>query len=478
MKRRLVRWIAILFLLSLPILVYEAYSSFAALPQKITVASGTSGGRYYDLAHQLAKRFREAHGVEVEVLETEGSLENLALLQKGRADFGFYQQGAFAPPESPLALEDSEKASPPRDVLLVGSLYREVVLLCVRDGAPIESPFDLRGARVSLGSASSGDHSVSRILLAYYGIPLEEIETSFLSYEALRDEFEKGALDAAFVSVGTTAPALEDLLASGLVHPISLPHRTGLIRRHLYLEPATVDPGSFTVAPNIVPRQRVETLSVRALLLTRSDRSRGLVGAMTELILDKTFDRQAGLAELFREGGEFGEEIADFSLHPGSREVFHPGLRPLLNSDFVEATEGIRSFVVSFLIALFLFLRWLRQMRIRSREHDLDRYIRAVLDIERRQVSLDADLSVEEAGVLEDLLDQVTELRQEALGEFTAHELREDRGAECLIAMCHALSDKIGGKLLRYRIDRVVAELRRTDGEARSTTQKSNPAAK
>jgi hypothetical protein len=47
------------------------------------------------------------------------------------------------------------------------------------------------------------------------------------------------------------------------------------------------------------------------------------------------------------------------------------------------------------------------------------------------------------------MLDQVTELRQEALSEFTAHELNEDRAVDCFIEMCHALSDKINAKLTR-----------------------------
>ena len=88
--------------------------------------------------------------------------------------------------------------------------------------------------------------------------------------------------------------------------------------------------------------------------------------------------------------------------------------------------------------------------------HRLDRYMQSLLEIERRQISLDSDQHKEDVGSLQALLDEVTELRQEALREFTAHELNEDRAADCFIQMCHALSNKINAKLSRQRLDMVM----------------------
>lgn len=54
---------------------------------------------------------------------------------------------------------------------------------------------------------------------------------------------------------------------------------------------------------------------------------------------------------------------------------------------------------------------------------------------------------------LQDFLNEVTSLRQEALQGWSAHELAEDRGVECFIEMCHALSNKINSKLSRIYLD-------------------------
>ena len=89
----------------------------------------------------------------------------------------------------------------------------------------------------------------------------------------------------------------------------------------------------------------------------------------------------------------------------------------------------------------------------------LDRYVRSLLDIEKRQVCLDHGAAADDLERLQNLLDEVTFLRQDALREFSAHELNEDRGADCFVEMCHDLSNKINSKISRQRLDTVMHRL-------------------
>lgn len=139
-------------------------------------------------------------------------------------------------------------------------------------------------------------------------------------------------------------------------------------------------------------------------------------------------------------------------MHVGASHIFFPELKPLINPDFVEGTEGLRSFVVSILVAAWLLHRWWSRRQIRSQEHRLDRYIRKLLELELEQLEVDGEGGPGEAKALQEMLDKVTYLRQEALSEFSAHELNEDRAADSFVQMCHALSDKINGKLIRQAI--------------------------
>ena len=103
-------------------------------------------------------------------------------------------------------------------------------------------------------------------------------------------------------------------------------------------------------------------------------------------------------------------------------------------------------------MAAWLLHRWWSRRQIRSQEHRLDRYIRKLLELELEQLEVDGEGGPGEAKALQEMLDKVTYLRQEALSEFSAHELNEDRAADSFVQMCHALSDKINGKLIRQAI--------------------------
>ena len=112
-------------------------------------------------------------------------------------------------------------------------------------------------------------------------------------------------------------------------------------------------------------------------------------------------------------------------------------------------------------------LRWYWRYRIRGKEHRLDQYIRAMLEIERKQLDLDQYDGSSDLEPLQTLLDELTGLRQEALAELTAHELNEDRGADSFLEMAHALSDKINAKISRQRLDKRFEELAEVLGNER-----------
>ena len=115
--------------------------------------------------------------------------------------------------------------------------------------------------------------------------------------------------------------------------------------------------------------------------------------------------------------------------------------------------------MVSAIIAAFLGIRWWTKRRARRQEHKLDRFIRQLLELEQEQIALDQSEGWCDLEKLQALLDRVTALRHEALREFSAHELNEDRAVDCLLELCQALTEKINAKISRQRLDKRFAEL-------------------
>lgn len=461
MRNKIRKVTLVVVLLLLPFGLHWLYVGLTAPPGQITVATGPPGGRYHDLSVRLAREIKSKTGIRVRTIDTNGSLENIRLLRSGRVDFCIYQHGT----ERILRDNtDGQRKGEPRDsssVSAVANLYSEVVHVLVRRGWKFQSPQDLRGRRVALGLRESGDYAASLVLLRHFGLDIESVQATNLNYEQIKAAFLDDSLDAAFITTGLQAPILEELFATGKCNIVSIPFAEALATKHISMTPFKIPAGMFQSQPPVEPSVDIETVAIRAQFLTRSDASDGIVEQVTGLLMNEAFLKEHGLAELFIDSDSFASDKLEFPIHPGAQNVYDPQLKPLLNTDFVESTEGLRSFIVSILIASYLIYRWMRDRATKANEHRLDRYVHSLLEIERQQLGLDDsnEPSDAEIGRLQKLLDDVTLLRQEALRDFSAHELSEDRAIDCFLEMCHALSDKINAKLSRQRIDKRLSEL-------------------
>lgn len=480
MRRRVLRILAVAGLVLLPFVVHGVYLWMTALPGTVRIGSGAVGGEYRHLSESLSEAIEDELGIRVELVETAGSLENLDLLAAGRIDIALYQPRTLEvireSLQSParLAEDDATIAGPDaattrrqfpgRDVLqqvaFVANLYSQPAHFLVRRDANINMPSDLRNRAVCLGLESSGDLAMSLVLLRHLGLKRSEIDERRLSYPAMITAFENGSLDAAFVTMGINAPFFEQLFAAGNCELREIPYASALTLTEGYLTPDTIPAGLYRTIEPVEPATDIRTVSLRAQLLTRAELPDRLISQITSIVTGQEFIKRNRLTSLFEEGVDYARARPEYDIHPGARAIYEPELRPILNSDFVEATEGLRSFIVSVLIAAYLLYRWLRDRRERQSEHELDRFIRKLLEIERRQMDLD-EVGAKESDIkrLQKLLDDVSLLRQEALKQFSAHQLKEDRATDCFLEMCHSLSDKINAKLTRQRLERALSRL-------------------
>lgn len=457
MKRSLFKILIVILLISLPVILHQTYRWMTALPSQITIAAGHPEGRYYGMAVQLKGMLEQRLPIDVQVLETKGSLENLRLLRNGTADLGFYQPGA----EYALAaLKPDQKTQPKlkplsiEQVCFIANLYSQVLHIIVPAESDIKSMGDLEGRRVAIGEQGSGDLAASLPLLRHLQLGLDQIIPAYLSYQEVEEQFGNKTLDAAILTVGIEAPVLHDLLETGHYRILEIPFTGALTRKASHFYEYEIPAGMFRTQEPIVPENNLQTVASGAHLLTRESLPEPLIAEVTAIILHQNFSRQMHLNELFAAGFEFARDNQGFPVHLGADHVYNPELKPFLNSDFVEATEGMRSFIVSILIAAYLLFRWVQNRRSKAEEHKLDRYIRRLLEIENKQMQVDGN-NRDDGSVLQALLDEVTSLRQENLKQFSAHELNEDRATDAFLEMCHALSDKINAKLLGWKIDRL-----------------------
>lgn len=135
--RRWAAWIA-LFVLVISLGIW--FLGRDTLPRTIRIATGKSGGLYYRFGTAVERSLADRTHRRVDVVVTEGSVENRDLLVSGEVDLAVIQGGA-------VGLNDLSVVTP---------LFSELVFVIVRKDRGIERIADLAGKNVSLDLKRSG----------------------------------------------------------------------------------------------------------------------------------------------------------------------------------------------------------------------------------------------------------------------------------------------------------------------------------
>ena len=460
MKRK---WIT-LGLLSVLICVplYQLVKALAGMNRNIVIAGGPEKGLYHPIAISLSNVVARL-GYRATVLTTDGSLENLKLVAEGGADLALFQPGSrknlkeFAPT---LLEQEAQRIDPARlrHVAFVANLYSQPLHIVVREGSGIESLRDLEGKVVNLGPELSADYPMSRLLLRSLELEPGENHRN-LAYTELIGAFDRGEVDAAFITVGMQADVFQALARSGKVRFLSVPNNEALAAMELHLSPFKVPRGIYQFEGEAVPRTDIQTVATGAHLIMRGDVESGLVEKITQEILKTPFQKENRLGELFEQGKLLASARPFFPMHEGAKWVYEPESRTLLKPEIVDMWESMRSFFMSILVAGFLGYQWYRKKKDRTKDGRLDYYIRKVIEIERQQMTLDTEKKGNDMEKLQRLQDDLTNLRQECFKDFSGHQLQEEPGTDCFLKLCASLSEKLNAKMTRLRLGGEIARL-------------------
>ena len=170
---------------------------------RLRLAAGDPGGLYLAFAELLAKQLNTRYpSITVDVLATEGTVENLALLRAGDVDLGLALADVAEHDRTTGPAETAPKA--------VSRVYENYLQVIVREAAAAKQLSDLRGTRVSIGPGGSGAAATSVVLFDAAGLR-GRVET--LNYR-LKDGLARladGSVDALVWSGGVPTPAIADL---------------------------------------------------------------------------------------------------------------------------------------------------------------------------------------------------------------------------------------------------------------------------
>lgn len=290
-----------------------------APPGRLYMATGAADGAYHRYGEKL-RTILARDGVELVLLPSSGSIENLRLLANGQsdpdgnrsADVAFVQSGVGSQAEQPY-------------LLALASLYYEPLWVFVRGSVQPRRLTELSGKRIAVGPEGSGTRDLALSLLAANGIVEGDVAGTVLVPLAGADAaaaLKRGQIDALFRVTAMDAPMLHDLLAEPGIALMSFERAGAYVRRYRYLSALTLPTGVLDLAAN-QPAQDVTLVSPMANLVARDD----MHPALVDLLLSAASEVFSP-GSVFEAPGQFpSPNYVEFPLSADARRYFESGLR-------------------------------------------------------------------------------------------------------------------------------------------------------
>ncbi|MEE9333495.1 MAG: TAXI family TRAP transporter solute-binding subunit [Granulosicoccaceae bacterium] len=277
-----------------------------APPDTLTIATGRTDGAYYAFAQQFKTELAKEN-IELTILETTGSIENIELLDTSKAQVAFIQSGVVESVNHP-------------EIQGLGSLYFEPVWVFVRKGDGVEQLSQLNGARIAVGQVGSGTRSVADSILADNRLDSTNVSTFELSGMDAVTAFKLGQLDVIF-SVGSyNATSVQAMLNEPDAELLNFRRAPAYAKRLPYLSSMILPEGVVDLHSNIPP-QDVVLISAAATLVAHTD----LHPALNDLLLQIS-DRLFSQSTLFSEADQFpSAAFVDFPISSEALRFYKSG---------------------------------------------------------------------------------------------------------------------------------------------------------
>lgn len=281
----------------------------------LTITTGRAEGVYHGYAQLYAQRFA-SYGVQLRVLESEGSQQNLDRLldradtEAGTVQLAFMQGGVGYPPGQGSGARVRTLANVDIEPLWIFSRH-----------AGLDSLQELQGLRVSLGPAGSGTRRVALHLLDLFRVKPGDFTDSDMAGMATVQALKDGTLDVVMMVSAPESAVINAMLLTPGVHLVQLRRSAAILDRLPYLQARLLPQGALDPGGRAPPAD-VTMLTTLASLVARSDLDPALKRLATQVAIE--VQSRAGQ---FHRAGEFPSlRRADYPVSAHARDVLANGL--------------------------------------------------------------------------------------------------------------------------------------------------------
>ena len=306
-----------LYLSGLAILIAIAITVvklFLLPPSSIDIAAGPKGSYLYETAQKYKVEFEKA-GVQVNIMETGGTLENLEHVNHPDKliEFGFLEGGAADRKDYP-SLES------------LGSIaYAPIWVFYRSDLGNIYDINELKGKRIAIGGTSQGIHANALDLLNAVGINSSNSKLLNIGREEALKALHSNQIDAMFYSAPAEDTLVKILFNDARLKPLQWPDAEGIARNLREYHVLNLPFGAIDLA-NSMPAKDMKVLATTITVITKKDTHSALIYLMMG-VMDDIHEAPS----IMHAENEFpSDKDVDFPLSDDAEDYYKKGGKPFL----------------------------------------------------------------------------------------------------------------------------------------------------
>lgn len=307
---------AVVFSLVMPLAILMGVFSGEPVSAKTTfvsIGTGGTGGVYYPYGGGVAEIWnKHVKGVRAVAEVTGASVENTKLCDKGETLFGEIMSDVAY-----QAYHGEDKfEGKPQKILGMFVMYPNFFHLVALQKSGIQSVYDLKGKKVSVGAPGSGTEFMANLVFeGALGIPYADLNVFRLSFNENANALKDGTIDA---GVWCVAPPTSSIMDLATTHDVSIiPFKQDEIDKITAKFPFY---SGFTLPADTYKGQNQDilTATVWNTFICNADLDEDLVYQLTKAV----FENQADLIKIHPFGKyttpENAAQHSVIPLHPGA----------------------------------------------------------------------------------------------------------------------------------------------------------------
>jgi uncharacterized protein len=245
------------------------------------IVTGPERGTYIQIGADLAKYVAAPAGIDLDVLASKGSAENVQELRyEPGVKLALVQSDVYQAYLDMAKNGNAEAGQIIRPLRLIMPLYDEEIYFVVRNDSPMQNINEIKGKTISVGLIGSGTaQSATTLYRLMFGQTIPDQNVQHLSNEDALAALIVRKIDVAIVVAGQPAKLFTDMNPDLLAQIRFLkldPTAPETARAKQTYFPATIRTSSY---PNWL-KQDVPTLTVKAFLVTYDYNLRDTVGKL------------------------------------------------------------------------------------------------------------------------------------------------------------------------------------------------------